>query len=130
MLVVHADMPADDGDWARMILVRNANRSKIRSTLVVAQPRSTLSAAQRAEVAQFMTSTGTSIAVVTDSALIRGVARAVGFLGVKVRAFASSEMMEALQFSLVPQARHSDMLRRIDAMRAQLDTSIALRPPP
>ena len=128
MLVVHADMPADEGDWSRMIVVRNANRSKIRSTLVIAQPRSTLSAAQRAEVAQFMNSTGTSVAVVTDSALIRGVARAVGFLGVNVRAFSSGQVIEALQFSLVPQARHADMLRRIDAMRAQLGAPI--RPSP
>jgi hypothetical protein len=128
MLVVHADVPPDDGDWSRMTVVRNANRGRIRSTLVISPPRASLSAAQRADVAQFMNATGTSIAVVTDSALIRGVARAVGFLGVKVRAFSTGEVIPALQFCLVPQARHADMLRRIEAMRAQLESYVSLRP--
>jgi hypothetical protein len=129
MLVVHADMPPDDEDWTRMIVVRDANRVKIRGTLVIAQPRASLSAAQRADVAGFMKSTGTSVAVVTDSALIRGVARAVAFLGVQVRAFSPAEVNDALQFLLVPQARHAHMLHRIDAMRAQLGTYPSLRPP-
>lgn len=120
MLVVHADIPPDEHDWARMTVVRNANRARIRGTLVIAQPRASLSASQRADVAQFMKSTGTSVAVVTDSALIRGVARAVAFLGVNVRAFAPAELPDALGFLLVPQAKQSDMLRRIEAMQAQL----------
>jgi hypothetical protein len=128
MLVVHADMPPDAQDWARMTVVRNANRAKIRGILVIAEPRASLSAAQRADVAQFINSTGTSVAVVTDSALIRGVARAVGFLGVQVRAFSPAEVPAALQFLLVPQARHADMLRRIDAMRAQLSAYAPLPP--
>lgn len=124
MLVVHADVPPDERDWARMVLVRNANRDKIRSTLVIASPRASPTAAQRADVAQYMNATGTSIAVVTDSALIRGVAHAVSFLGVKVRAFSSSDLQAALQYSLVPQARFADMCRRIDAMQAQLNVHV------
>ena len=72
------------------------------------------------DVAKFMKETGISIAVVTDSALIRGVARAVGFLGVQVRAFAPAEMPSALNYLVVPQARHDAMIRRIDALKAQL----------
>ena len=120
MLIVHADAPPDDGDWARMVVVRNGNRDKIRSNLVIAPPRATINAAQRADVAKFMKETGISIAVVTDSALIRGVARAVGFLGVQVRAFALAEMPSALNYLVVPQARHDAMIRRIDALKAQL----------
>lgn len=125
MLVVHANMPPDDEEWARMTLVRNAQRGKIRSLLVISAPNATLSAAQRADVAQFMSSTGTSGAIVTDSALIRGVARAVGFLGVKVQAFSTSEMTAALQYSLVPQARRPDILHRIEAMQAQLRSHLS-----
>ena len=130
MLIVHADIPPDDADWARMSTVRNANREKIRSKLVVAPPRASINASQRADVAQFMRETGTSIAVVTDSALIRGVARAVGFLGVQVRAFAPSELASALNFLVVAPSKHAEMSRRIDAMKAQLGTmSTSIRAP-
>jgi hypothetical protein len=120
MLVVHADVPPDEADWARMVVVRNANREKIRSNLVIAPPRASINAGQRADVAKFMKETGIAIAVVTDSALIRGVARAVGFLGVQVRAFAPAELASALNFLAIAPSRHADMARRIDALKAQL----------
>jgi hypothetical protein len=120
MLIVHADVPPDPEDWARMVVVRNANREKIRSNLVVAPPRASINAGQRSDVAQFMKETGITIAVVTDSALIRGVARAVGFLGVQVRAFAPAEIASALNYVVVAPSRHADMIRRIDAMKTQL----------
>ena len=120
MLVVHADMPPSDADWARMVVVRNANRDRIRSNLVVAPPRASINASQRSDVAQFMKANGTSIAVVTDSALIRGVARAVGFLGVQVRAFAPNELTSALDFLVVSPSRHPEFGRRTEIMKAQL----------
>ncbi len=61
--------------------------------------------------------------MVTESALIRGVARAVGFLGVQVRAFAPTELSSALNFPVVPPSRHADMLRRIDVLKAHLVSS-------
>jgi hypothetical protein len=123
LLIVHADMPPTDADWARMIVVRNAARDRVRSILVVAPPRASINASQRADVAQFIKINGASIAVVTDSALIRGVARAVGFLGVQVRAFAPSELANALNYLVVPQSRHPDMARRIEGMKAHLTAS-------
>ena len=87
---------------------------------MLAPPRASISAGQRADVAQFMKETGISIAVVTDSALIRGVARAVGFLGVQVRAFTADELPSALNYLVVPPSRHELMFRRIDALNAQL----------
>ena len=111
MLIVHADVPPSDADWRRMVVVRDANRDKIRSNLVIAPPRASINPSQRADVAQFMRENGTSIAVVTDSALIRGVALAVGFLGLKVRAFAPSELASALNFLVMPPSKHADMAR-------------------
>jgi len=120
LLIVHADVPPSDADWARLIVVRNANRDKLRGNLVLAPPRANINPSQRADVAQFMKETGASIAVVTDSALIRGVARAVGFLGVKVRAFAPAELKSALEFLSVPASRNAEFTRRIEIMKAQL----------
>ncbi|HKO47511.1 MAG TPA: STAS/SEC14 domain-containing protein [Polyangiaceae bacterium] len=120
MVIVHADTPPSDADWARMVVVRNASHERIRSTLVVAPPRASINASQRADVAQHMKETGASIAVVTDSALVRGVARAVGLLGLRVRAFAPGELASALDYLAVPQSRHAEMIRRIDAMKTQL----------
>ena len=58
MLIVHADVPPSDADWARMIVVRNANRERLRSSLVLAPPRASINASQRADVTQFMKETG------------------------------------------------------------------------
>lgn len=126
LLVVHADVEPSDGDWARMVVVRNANRTKLRGTLVMAPPRASINAVQRADVAKFLKETGSSIAVVTDSALIRGVAMAVGFLGVKVRAFAPNAVTSALNFLAVPESRHATFVHRVEALKAQLNSASRL----
>ena len=123
LLIVHADVPPTDADWSRLILVRNANRERLRSHLVIAPPRASINASQRADVTRFMKETGINIAVVTDSALVRGVARAIGFLGVPLRAFAPGDLTRALDFVLVPTSRHADFARRIELMKAQLTGS-------
>lgn len=120
MLIVHADMPPLEADWARMSVVRNSSKDRVRGTLVIAPPRASINAAQRAEVAAFMRATGSSVAVVTESALIRGVARAVGFLGVNVRAFDPGALPAALNYLLVPVSRQAEIIRRVEAMQAQL----------
>jgi hypothetical protein len=51
MLIVHADAPPSDADWARMAVVRNANRDRLRGNLVIAPPRASINASQRADVA-------------------------------------------------------------------------------
>jgi hypothetical protein len=130
MLIVHADVAPSDGDWARLLVVRNANRAKLRSTLVIAPPRASINSAQRADVAKFMKETGTGVAVLTDSALIRGVAMAVGFLGVKVRAFAPNALTTALAFLMVPESRHAIFVHRVDALQAQLASAARLSMPP
>jgi len=122
-VIVHADVAPNDQDWNRMILVRNANRVKVRANLVVAPPRATINAAQRADVATFMKETGSSIAVVTDSALIRGVARAVGFMGVQVRAFPPAELTQALDYLVVPKSRQAEIVRRVEILKAQLSSA-------
>lgn len=121
-LCVHADVPPNDEDWSRLTVVRNANRNKIRSNLVVAPPRASINSAQRADVAKFMKETGTNIAVVTDSALVRGVARAVSFMGVPVRAFSVSELRSALDYLVVPVSRQAEFIRRVEILKAQLAT--------
>ena len=126
MLIVHADVAPRDSDWARMSVVRNSSRAKLRGTLVVAPPRASINAAQRADVAKFMKDTGSSVAVLTDSALIRGVAMAVGLLGVKARAFAPNALTAALSFLVVPESRHGIFARRIEALSAQLSSASRL----
>ena len=118
LLVVHADVPPSEADWARLMVVRNANRHKIRGTLVVAPPRASINSAQRADVVEFMKQSGTAIAVMTESVLIRGVARAVGFLGVKVQAFPLREVAQALDSLGVARSRQGEMMRRIDALKS------------
>lgn len=120
MLVVHADVPPAASDWERMVLVRNANRTRIRGTLVVAPPRATIDSAQRSDIVAFLKQTGGRIAVLTNSALVRGMALAVGLLGLPVRAFAPTGLDGALEYLSLP-ARHSaDVAKRIASLQAQL----------
>jgi hypothetical protein len=88
--------------------------------LVIAPPRASINAAQRADVAEFMRATGVPIAVITDSALIRGVARGVGFLGVQVRAYPRTELADAMNFLMISPSRQAEMARRIEVLEAQL----------
>ena len=123
LVIVHADVPPHASDWARMITVRDANRQRIRGGLVVAPPRANINAQQRADVARFMKETDASTAVLTDSALIRGVAAAVGLLGLKVRAFRPSDLNGALDYLGVPPGKRVEIQRRVAVMSAQLDGS-------
>jgi len=125
MLIVHADMPPDPDDWARLSRVRNANIDKLRGSLVIAPPRASINASQRADAARAMKATNASTAVVTESALIRAVTRAVGFLGIPVRAFSPSEIASALNYLVVPQSRHAEIIQRVEILKSQL----ALRAP-
>jgi hypothetical protein len=123
MLVVHADAPPSEPDWARLMMVRNANRQKIRGTLVVAPPRATINANQRADVVSFMKETGTGVTLLTESVLVRGVARAVAVLGVKVQAFAMGDGASAFDSLAVPRSRHADLSKRIEVLKKQLASS-------
>ncbi len=130
LLVVHADMRPHPEDWERLLLVRDANRQKIRATLVIAPPHASLDSAQRSSVAQFTKATGGRIAVLTHSALVRGVARALGLLGLPVSAFSPPDILGALAFCGVPKSRHVDMLRRIEALEAHLSSAAPEGPAP
>ncbi len=123
LVEVHADAPPSASDWARMAVVRDANRHRLRANLVFAPPRSSLNAAQRADVVKFMKETGVTVAVITDSALIRGIAMALRLLGVDVRAFSSNELGRALNFLVIPHFRHAYMLQRIEGLKKQLASS-------
>lgn len=120
LLVVCADAPPADLDWARLKSVREANRAKIQMALVVAPPRAVLSAAQRAEIAAFMKATDSGLTIITDSALNRGIVLALGMLGLKVRAYAPSEVAQALNHCGFSAPRALEMRRRIDTLTAQL----------
>ena len=60
MLIVHAGVPPSDADWARMTVVRNANRERLRRSVVLAPPRASINASQRVDVTRFMKETGAS----------------------------------------------------------------------
>lgn len=120
MLVVHADVAPSAHDWQRLMLVRDANRTRIRGTLVVAPPRATINSEQRSDVSTFLKQTGGRIAVLTNSALVRGAALALGLLGLPVRAFAPSGLEGALEYLALPSRHLADMHRRIASLQQQL----------
>jgi hypothetical protein len=120
LVVVAADAPPGEADWERLRTVREANRGRIRMMLLVAQPRSLPTSAQREEFTTFMRLTGLGVAVITDSALLRGLGLAMSKLGLKVRAYAPSDLARAFEFCGVSESRREDLTRLIGALKAQL----------
>ena len=123
MVVVHANAPPTDEGWARMLLIRDLNRPKLRGMLVVAPPKATISLEQRKDVYAFLKETGSRISVLSDSAAVRVIASTVGLLGVKVRAFDMKDLKKALDYIGADSALIPDVLRQIGSMRLSFPPS-------
>lgn len=118
MLVVHADIVPSESDWSQML--RTRDDAKPKSILVVAPPKASINASQRADVQTYLAQTGARIAVLTDSKLVRGAALAVAWFGVPVRAFPSKGLGDALTFLEVKPERLQIIERAIQDLDAEL----------
>jgi hypothetical protein len=124
MLVVHADTPPADSDWADMLRERDDHAGTLKGLLVVAPPKASINASQRADVQSYLRQTGARIAVLTDSKLVRGAALAVAWFGVSVRAFPTSGLHAALEYLQGPAEREALVARTIGELNEKLHAPI------
>ncbi|HKU44460.1 MAG TPA: hypothetical protein VJR89_40145 [Polyangiales bacterium] len=85
--------------------------------LVVVPNGSVPTAAQRGIIKDFQTRTGVRAAVLTDSALVRGVVTAMAWFGIPLAAFAERDAIEALQYAGIPRPQLAEAERALAALR-------------
>ena len=128
-LEAHDHSPPSDEEWDALLekLPRFAEEARRTGSL----PRGALIVSdggapnprQRKELARVTWATGLAglpKAVVTSSALVRGVVTALNWLGSETRAFAPHELPHALEHLGVPEGHRPGLLLEITKLRAEL----------
>jgi len=119
-VIVHADMPPSAEDWSEMSRLRDACAVRLKGQLVVGPPRAIIDARQRADVKMFWQRSHVSLAILTDSRLVRGAAIAVAWFGVTVRAWPPECIDEAMAFLVVPVERRDEVRQAAMALAAEV----------
>ena len=104
-------------DWSEY--AKDAGGVPFTGVLVVGEGNK-LSPTQRADMGRLLRRNGARNAVVTGSAVSRGVMIAVGWLGVKVRAFAPADFNGAFDYLGLPVEHRGEALALIEALRSAL----------
>src|SRR5262249_48860749 len=116
VVVQSAGLPTG-ADWAEYIA--DAADSEFRGALVVSNGAK-LTPTQRADVERLLKKNNAKNAVVTDSIVTRGVATALAWFGVPVRAFQPRELLSALDYLDVPSEQRSDVLALVERLQRTL----------
>ena len=108
-----------DADWADY--VRQVADVPFAGALVVGEGNK-LAPAQRTEVEGWLKRNGARNAVVTNSAVSRGVMIALGWFGVPVKAFPPSDLMGALEYLGVPSEHRGEAMVLVARLRRMVET--------
>ncbi len=124
LVSVHAPLPPTDPEWddyLELVKQLKAQQSLIK-VLVIAEHGP--NAMQRARLTKVTEGIKMRAAVVTDSAVVRGIMMAFSWMGkIDLRGFHPSDLDKAYAFLEVPQGEHSKIADRIDAMSRELGVS-------
>jgi hypothetical protein len=115
LIVVQRPGIPTDGDWIEYML--DASGTTFTGVLVIGEG-SKLSPTQRVDVEQLVKQSGANSAVVTSSALTRGVVTALRWFGVPMKAFALWDLSGALDFLAVPAAERDELLATVEQVKA------------
>ena len=119
LIVVHAPINPDPGEWRALMEASRANAHRYGRCLVLAGSV-TLTAGQRAELADLVNAKGFRVAVLIDSAVTRGMVTALGWVtGNKYRAFGPRAIDDALGW-IGGGLQGSDVQRLVQSMRGQM----------
>jgi hypothetical protein len=118
LLVAQRPGMPTDADWSEY--VKDAGVVPFTGVLVVGEGNK-LSPTQRADAGRLLRRNGARNAVVTSSAVSRGVMIALGWLGVKVRAFGPADFNGAFDYLGVPVEQRGEALALVKALRSALE---------
>ena len=124
MVTVHKAVDPSQEDWSQMLTDLQAKLRHLRGNLVLAGDIK-LTARQRKGVADAVGGSRLKVAVMTESAITRGILRAIGWLGgpTGVRPFAMQELAGALDYLEVRGRQRRQVEDVIGKLRASLSES-------
>jgi hypothetical protein len=118
VVVVHGDAPPSDEDWDGYVdFLREAIVG--RRGLVITDGAGP-NGRQREQLVALPQVTAAPFAVVTPSAVARGIVTALGWLGQSIKAFSPARIDDALQHLEVPPELRPWMLKQIASLRTEL----------
>jgi hypothetical protein len=118
-MAVHTEQAPSDGEWDGWIELC-AKRTPNRLGFLIFSDGGGPSGVQRSKLSRIPELKMIPSAVVTSSAIGRGIVTAVAWLGTKVRAFAPLHVRDALDFLRVPEERRYEVLREVASLRMRL----------
>jgi hypothetical protein len=108
VVTLHNGMPPRDADWADYMSDVEHSGVRVRGILVI--PRGTrITPKQRVEVQKWFEVNKARAALVTDSAISRGVVTALSWFGVSIKAYRESELEDAMRYLAVPREAHGKL---------------------
>ncbi|MET0287295.1 MAG: hypothetical protein ABW352_22610 [Polyangiales bacterium] len=120
LLEVHNQFPPSDEEWERLLALVSASLEKAASCLVFSRGPGP-SATQRKRLAAMLTGRKYPTAVLTDSIVARGAVTALSWVGHSIRAFATNDVLRAMDMLPVSVAHRRDVLVRLVQMMHELE---------
>jgi hypothetical protein len=121
---VHDRDEPTDNEWQRMLEAASlAFRSSQAMCALIVSDGGAPNALQRKQLAAIADFRDLPRAVVTPSAMVRGAAIAMSWLGHRVKGFAPDELAEALSFVGIPMDRRAALLECVASMKRELGWS-------
>jgi hypothetical protein len=124
MVTVHKAVDPSEEDWSRMVADLAAKLRELRGNLVLAGDIK-LTARQRKGVADAVRGSKLKVAVLTESAVTRGILRAIGWLGGPpgLRPSAMEEIGGALEYLEIRGSQRVQVYGAIEKLRTSLNHS-------
>jgi hypothetical protein len=119
LIGVHAEQAPNRADWDAWVAFTEANAKNNRAILVVTEgagPNGT----QRAKMAKVKEVLPFPTAILTHSAVARGIATAFAWIGKNVRAFSPDQLGAALLYLAVPVGNQPELLSEVASMRVRI----------
>jgi hypothetical protein len=119
LIGVHSEQAPSRADWGAWVAFTEANAKSTRAILVLTEgagPNGT----QRAKMAKVKEVLPFPTAIVTHSAIARGIATAFAWIGKNVRAFSPDQLGDALLYLTVPAASQPELLSEVASMRVRI----------
>jgi hypothetical protein len=108
VVTLHNGKPPRDVDWAEYMSDVERTGVRLRGILVI--PRGTrITPKQRVEVQKWFEVNKARAALVTDSAVSRGVVTALSWFGVAIKAYRESELEDAMRYLAIPREAHGKL---------------------
>jgi hypothetical protein len=115
----HTAAPPTDEEWRDQLVYVDGRMAELRGVLVVADGGGP-NVVQRKQLAELFQGKLPPVAVITESAMVRGMLVALSWFGLKQRAFAPADFEKALQFLGANGHARTVVTKAIEQLRADV----------